>query len=592
MTSNRVLSLVKNMHAVMRPQAGRPLFLFCLSLFLLISAASPGMAALKAKKSAASLAEASNPHPAPDDIVLPMPCNGSMVFKAVGTQAEGFLWDMQTMFGCDDCDRQNSDYYERRYSAAVSGPFSLQDLPKNWLTHLPKAQTGTFFYYLMGKYEISEFQWKAVMEGYCPDDSSALPPEDVKPKTGISWVDGVNFAAAYTQWLLKNAPDALPRFAGDSKNVGYLRLPTEAEWEYAAKGGHAVPQSSFRELEFFPMQEGESHSSYAVFRAESGRAAENLAPIGSRQPNPLGLYDTAGNAAEMVLDSFHFSLGGRLHGSAGGFVRKGGSYLSSLHEIYPGRREEAAMFIVDGPNTTRDMGFRLVLSGINTPSGKRPEMLNKEWKVAGEGRGLLLDQGKNPLEELDRLIAATTNPREKENLSHLRGILKDNNIALERQNEAAAQELIRSSLFMVETVRNYGVRHKSFVNMLAANEEEYAAAKKKGISTQGLAEIQETISMLEQSRSDMARALDAAVGYYRSKVEDSLNYPQSMFDAKLTALGAEFKGEDRLARSMREAHATYAKHVAVVRKGSRTQLTRESMLKDILPVNLQDGLIP
>ena len=38
----------------------------------------------------------------------------------------------------------------------------------------------------------------------------------------------------------------------------------------------------------------------------------------------------AGNAAEMVQDGFQFSLGGRLHGSTGGFIRKGGGFLSRL----------------------------------------------------------------------------------------------------------------------------------------------------------------------------------------------------------------------------------------------------------------------
>lgn len=562
---------------------------FLAALFLCL-ACQPALAALKAKKTAASLEEATNPQPAENDIMLPMPCGASMVLLPVATQAKGFLWDMQTQFGCDECDRQDQDYYERRYGTAVSGPFSANDLPSGWQKKLPKAEAGEHFFYLIGKYEVSNFQWKAVMEGWCPSESSPLAPDDARPKTDISWMEAVNFSAAYTEWLLKNAPEALPRFAGDSKNIGYLRLPTEAEWEYAARGGHAVPRASLREQEFFPMEQGLAHSDYAVFRGGS-RASEDLQPIGSRRANPLGLYDTAGNAAEMVLDNFHFSLGGRLHGSAGGFVRKGGSFLSSLSEILPGRREETAQFIVDGPNRTRDMGFRLALSGINTPSGQRPGILNKEWRVAGEGQGLLLDQGKNPLEELDRLIGAAANPQEKENLSRLRGILKDNNIALERQNEAAAEELIRSALFMVETVRNYGVRHKLFMNMIAENKADYASAKKKGISQSGLRDLEETIAMLEKNRLGIVAALDAAIGFYRNKVEDSQNYPEALFDAKIKLLGAEFKGDDLLAKNMREAHAAFVRHVGMVRKGKRPQLTRDYLVKDILPENLRDGLI-
>ena len=184
-------------------------------------------AALKGKGEAATIEEATNPRPADDDILLPMPCDTVMAFKAVGTQAEGFLWDMQTQFGCDNCDRQERDYYERRYSVTVSGPFSQKDLPVEWHKKLSKPEVGNYYYYLMGKYEITNFQWKAIMEGWCPSANAPLGAEDALPKTEISWFDAMAFARTYTEWLLKNHPEVLPHFAGDSKNTGYLRLPTE-----------------------------------------------------------------------------------------------------------------------------------------------------------------------------------------------------------------------------------------------------------------------------------------------------------------------------------------------------------------------------
>lgn len=567
------------------------LFLFvCLCCAVWVHNAAE--AALAPKGGQSTLAEATNPKPDANDLLLPMPCNASMAFKAAGVQADGFLWDMETLFGCDNCDRQGRDYYERRYPVALSGPFSAQDVPEDWRAKLPKAEAGDFYFYFIGKYELSNFQWKAVMEGWCPTETSPLTSDDAKPKTGASWFEAVEFARRYTNWLLANAPDSLPRFAKDGKNVGYLRLPTEAEWEYAARGGHAAPKASLRESDFFPMREGGSHADYAVFRSQTaGQAPEKPQNIGSRMPNPLGLYDTAGNAAEMVQDSFRFSLGGRLHGSSGGFIRKGGSFFSGLSEILPGRREEAAYFLREGENRSSDMGFRLALSGINTPAGNRPETLAKEWRKAGEASPPLFAGGANPLEELDRLIAAAVNPQEKENLARLRGIIKDKNIALERQQAAAAEGLIRASLFMVETARNYGVRHKGLVDIVAEYKKDLLKIKKeKKVGPKLVQEVEESLKQWERNRQEMEQSLLAAVDFYRSKVEESLSYPEQMFADKLKLMGAEIKGEDLLARNMRKAHQLYAGHVEALRKGRRAALDRERLVKDILPLNLQEGL--
>ena len=213
-------------------------------------------------------------------------------------------------------------------------------------------------------------------------NAPAPSPEDALPAVGLSWHEAQDFTRRYTEWLLANAPEALPGFRGDEKNTAFFRLPTEAEWEYAARGAQYVTPLSLSQEEFFEMPVGDTIKDYAVFRDGSGTSGESLQRIGSRKPNPAGFHDMAGNAAEMTQDSFRFSLGGRLHGSTGGLIRKGGSYLSSKEEIMPGRREETAPFLKDGPNRARDLGFRIALSGINTPgrpdppnsrpSGKRP----------------------------------------------------------------------------------------------------------------------------------------------------------------------------------------------------------------------------
>jgi len=105
-----------------------------------------------------------------------------------------------------------------------------------------------------------------------------------RPVVGVSWQE----ANAYTAWL--------------SNKTGHnYRLPSEAEWEFAAQGGVT---SSF----------------WWGFAPEQGRAVcfdcgsewdnRSTAPVGSFAPNPFGLFDTAGNAMEWVADCYHANYQG------------------------------------------------------------------------------------------------------------------------------------------------------------------------------------------------------------------------------------------------------------------------------------------
>ena len=105
-----------------------------------------------------------------------------------------------------------------------------------------------------------------------------------RPVVGVSWGD----AQAYVDWL-------------SSQTGRRYRLPSEAEWEYAAKSGGRG-------------------SYWWGFGLESGRAAcfdcgspwdnKSTAPVGSFPPSPYGLHDTAGNVMEWVADCYHPSYEG------------------------------------------------------------------------------------------------------------------------------------------------------------------------------------------------------------------------------------------------------------------------------------------
>jgi formylglycine-generating enzyme required for sulfatase activity len=118
----------------------------------------------------------------------------------------------------------------------------------------------------MGKYEVTQAQWESVM-GSNPSTIKG----DNRPVETVSKNDVHDFLARL-----------------NAKNDGYrYRLPTEAEWEYAARAGTAGPPTSLDEV--------------AWYAADSD---DETHPVGQKKPNAWGLYDMLGNVREWVEDVY------------------------------------------------------------------------------------------------------------------------------------------------------------------------------------------------------------------------------------------------------------------------------------------------
>ncbi|MBI4853389.1 MAG: formylglycine-generating enzyme family protein [Acidobacteria bacterium] len=130
-----------------------------------------------------------------------------------------------------------------------------------------KVEIKEDFY--IGKYEVTQEQWQNIMG----DNPSYFKGESNLPVEEVSWIDVGKFL------------DALNK---KSEKYTY-RLPSEAEWEYAARATSTGDYAGNLDL-------------MAWYGANSERKTH---PVGQKQPNAFGLYDMHGNVYEWCQDSWH-----------------------------------------------------------------------------------------------------------------------------------------------------------------------------------------------------------------------------------------------------------------------------------------------
>jgi hypothetical protein len=545
-----------------------------------------------------------NPHPSEEDFELPMPCGGKLFLRHVCVPARSFLDDFQFNMGCEECRRKDEGFMEAKHTAAIAGAFTLEELPESWRAKLielgrrgdglcpsPDDKKSKALYYFIGKYEISNWQWQTVMADDCPGWDKAFTTEDPRPKTNISWFEALEFARRYTEWLLKNRRDTLPSFPAGRH--AFIRLPMEAEWEYAARGGHMIPASEMNREEFFPL-DNHHFSDFAVYtRAGAAKPPEKLSWIGTKCPNPLELFDTAGNAAEIMLDPFQYFKGSRLHGATGGFVIKGGSYSKSRAEIMPGRREEMPFFLEDSTFRSNDLGLRVVLSGIVTPQN-RSQALRQQWtKLAERNRLSKLDSGtaKSPIDEvrgkiliaeIERRAAAAVSDVEKEELLSEADYIKKLTVMFNGRQTLSLEALIWKALFSVESLHKYTVQRHQIEREL----EMLKKMKAEPLPESEIESLNKNITGLTEQIDHSDAAIDYLTQSYLANIRESQQFSQDAIDRQLDNLFQHQILEESLRSSLNSRLEIFRNHI--IRYATNPEVIRpdtiiEEIISDITP---------
>ena len=196
----------------------------------------------------------------------------------------------------------------------------------------------------IGKYEVTQGEYLSVT-GTNP---SEFPGDLRNPVSSVSWFDATNYC-----WLLTQRERAAGRILPGSR----YRLPTEAEWECAARAGTATRFSYGDDPNYA------STTNYAWF-LDLGKPDLTVHPVGQKLPNPWGLYDMHGNVWEWCQDDYGPLPGGIQidpTGPASSLLRdkvaRGGAY------DYPNSSCRSATRLFRFPLwPDSDVGFRVVLA--------------------------------------------------------------------------------------------------------------------------------------------------------------------------------------------------------------------------------------
>ncbi len=250
-------------------------------------------------------------------LLMLFPTMGQADNQPVGTQAQRF---------------SNSIGIEFVLVAAGSFQMGTHENEDGTNKEKPRHRVSISKPFYISKYEITQKQWQQVM-GHNP----SIHVGPTRPVDKVSWNDAQMF---------------LQRLNAQEKTTSY-KLPTEAQWEYAARAGS---QTSYC---YGDDQQGNKLIQYGWFADNSNKQSQ---PVGGLKPNNWGIHDMHGNVQEWVQDRYDRKYYSKSPATdpqgpekGGKRVTRGGSWINPAYHCRSAARAYYSHDYIDN-----DIGLRII----------------------------------------------------------------------------------------------------------------------------------------------------------------------------------------------------------------------------------------
>jgi formylglycine-generating enzyme required for sulfatase activity len=206
--------------------------------------------------------------------------------------------------------------------------------------------------FYMGKYEVTQKEWTAVM-----GSNPSLFKGDNLPIEQVSWYDAIDYC---NKRSIREGLRPVYTWNGNSvtwnQSANGYRLPTEAEWEYACRAGTTTPFSTGSNI---TTNQANYNGNYPYNGNMGGGYRQKTWNVGSGAANAWGLYDMHGNVWEWCWDWYerNAQTDPADASSDTARVRRGGGWYSLARNLRSGLRSYGAP-----SDQSDDLGFRLTLS--------------------------------------------------------------------------------------------------------------------------------------------------------------------------------------------------------------------------------------